>query len=74
MIYQVRLNLYFTSEDEANDFYHDGEIALPKATVINPLTPNQECSIIELIENHHDEDPHAPCYLIKSQDNCPVPP
>lgn len=71
MFYQVRANLLFTSEDEAKDFYHDCELALPKAGAINPLQENAEFSLIELIANNHDEAPTKLCTLIKSADNAP---
>lgn len=74
MIYQVRATLFFDDADEAGDFYHDCENALPKATVVNPLTQNQECSCIELLKNHHDENPPSPCRTIEFDHNCPSPP
>jgi len=67
MIYQVRANLFFDEQDEARDFYHDCELALPKGISVNPGTDYSEVSVIELIENHHDEDPHAPCHLLASE-------
>lgn len=67
MIYQVRASLFFTLEDEARDFYHDCEVAFPKATTINPDQVNLEESVIELIECHHDEDPTSPCPLLASE-------
>lgn len=64
MFYQVRANLLFTEEDEAKDFYHDCEVALAKTDFINPGQPNEEFSIAELLENHHDQDPNIPCELL----------
>lgn len=74
MFYEVRANLYFSSQDEADDFYHDCEVALPKATVVNPGTPEQECSTIELLFCRHDEHPLLPCSVLEKADDCPVPP
>lgn len=71
MIYQVRANLYFTEHDEAVDFYHDCQVAFDKSTIVNPGTKAQEPGIIELIQNHHDENPTVDCYLIDKQDNSP---
>ena len=71
MFYQVRANLYFRSEDEAIDFYHDCQLALAKGAVLNPGTPEQECSVIERIHCQHDEQPHEPCYRLDYADNCP---
>lgn len=71
MFYQVRANLLFTEEDEAKDFYHDCELALLKAGIINPDAENMEFSIIELITNHHGQNPNQPCELVASADNEP---
>jgi len=74
MLYEVQATLYLVEEDEGRDFLHDCLVALPKATVIHPGQSNQQCSIAELIDNHHDEDPNAPCIVIEHHDNCPSPP
>jgi len=74
MIYEVRIRLFFDSEDEARDFYHDGEMAWPKSIPLNPDTPAQEPRSIELIENHHDEDPNAPCVVIEHMIDTPLIP
>jgi len=74
MIYQVRASLYFDEEDEARDFYHDCENAYVKSIICNPNTEASEYSIIELIENHHDEDPNGPCNLLSSETSQPSPP
>lgn len=69
MIYQVTANLFFDTHDEAVDFYHDCEVALPKSTIVNPTSQNAEFSIIQLIHNHHDDDPNQPCDLEASANN-----
>lgn len=61
MIYQVRANLYFAQKDEATDFAHDCEVAMAKAVVVNPDTPEQEGCSVELIKCYHDETPSKPC-------------
>lgn len=66
MIYQVTANLFFVDPDEAFDFYHDCELALGKASIVNPDSPNTEHSTIQLIMNHHDENPNASCELLGS--------
>ena len=71
MIYQVRANLFFASEDEARDFYHDCDVAFPKSIMVNPDTVCPEISVIELIENHHDEDPNGPCSLLAGKQSTP---
>lgn len=72
MIYQVRANLFFTEEDEAKDFYHDCQLAFTKAFDLNSDQLNAELSLIELIENHHDESPHAPCDCIERSCSYPA--
>jgi len=67
MIYEVRSNLFFAEADEAKDFYHDCEVALDKTMVVNPDSPNSEHPVIELIENHHDENPNGECSLLLSE-------
>lgn len=74
MIYQVRANLFFDIEDEARDFYHDCELAYLKSTICNPDTESAEYGVIELIENHHDDDPNKPCAHIDYETNQPPPP
>jgi len=74
MFYRVKADILFSIEDEANDFYHDCEVALPKGSVIHPDEPNQECSHIELHRCYHDLVPNQPCIKVDQQDNCPEPP
>jgi len=64
MIWQVSATLYFDKPDEASDFYNDCEKAYAKARDINLDQPNFEGKIIQLVENHHDESPLAPCQLL----------
>lgn len=64
MIYQVRANLYFKQEAHARSFEKYCRAIFPQATSINPASVNSELSIVELIENHHDESPTAPCLLL----------
>jgi len=64
MFFRVRANLPFTNEDEANDFYHDCQVAFPKASIINPGLPNQETRSISLGKCYHDQDPTIPCEVI----------
>lgn len=64
MIYQVRANLFFDVLDEAQDFFNDGIIALPKSIVVHPADPNYERPRLELIKCFHDETPTKPCELI----------
>lgn len=72
MIYEVRARLFFDIDDEATDFYHDCEVAFLKSVSINPDQENAEFATIELIENHHPDDPNEPCILIQHETNQPV--
>lgn len=64
MFYRVIANLNFTNEDEANDFYHDCQIALPKSETINPGQINEEKGTIHIERCHHDEHLNEHCELI----------
>lgn len=68
------MNLAFEEEDEAEDFYHDGQIALPKAKVINPGQPNEERGYILLQKCFHDDQPPSPCETIHLQEPTAPPP
>lgn len=61
MFYRVSADLVFTEEDEAKDFLHDCQVALPKSSVINPGQNNEERSTILTQNCYHDEDPVKPC-------------
>lgn len=65
MFYQVTVNFNFTEEDEANDFFHDCEVAYPKTAVINPGDLNAEPSWADLIDNRHNEYPTPPSVILK---------
>lgn len=73
MIYEVKARLFFDSQDEARDFYHDCELAFAKAIVCNPGAIEEEPSEIESIENHHDESPNAPCSRLAFTTNRTLP-
>lgn len=73
MIYQVTANMLFDIEDEALDFYHDCELALAKATVINPGQPNEEYSYCEIALSNHELDPNQPSVIIQYENNMPIP-
>ena len=61
MFYRVRADLPFTDLDEANDFFHDCELALPKAQTINPGTETEEEGHIIIEKCYHDQTPTIPC-------------
>lgn len=65
MIYEVQARLLFNESDEARDFYHDCEKTLLNSITLNSETDIMEQSLIALIENHHDQDPNAPCSVIE---------
>lgn len=71
MIYELRIDCFFTdraSFDDVVDKLNDGKDDM---TVVNPGQPNQQCSVIEQIECRHDERPLEPCTWIDQWDNCP---
>lgn len=68
MFYRVTMDLAFTEEDEARDFFHDGEIALPKASIINPGSETEERGYIRLQKCYHDQDPNEPCIELDYQE------
>ncbi len=66
MFKRVTVTLLFTRDDEAEDFYHDCELAMAKATSINLGMPDQEDSYIILQQCYHDDDPSLPCKTLLS--------
>lgn len=66
MFYRVQAYLYFTNEDEANDFYHDCETAILKSQTINPGQSNAEHGTITLHVCNHDESQSIPCEILES--------
>lgn len=71
MIYQLTTCLFFEDEDPINDIKDKILDHFPDAIVVNPRTPQQECSWYQLDECHHDETPPTPCILLVRGDNCP---
>ena len=74
MFYEVRATMFFAIEDEAKDFANDCRNALPKATVIKPGEPDQQCSSWDLLHCNHDQHPNEPCLPLDHEDNCPISP
>lgn len=72
MFYRVTADLAFTEADEANDFYHDCQLALGKSQTINPGQKNQEKGAILLHQCFHDQDPLAACITLESEET-PAP-
>lgn len=73
MFYRVTADLAFDVEDEANDFFHDCQLALLKAVTINPYQLNQERGIITLHKCHHDDPDLSTCSILSSKET-PIPP
>lgn len=71
MFYQLRANLFFTDRDPINDIIEEIQHRWDKAQVVNPGTEAQECSEVEIVENHHDADPNEPCAELYHENNCP---
>lgn len=66
MKYQVTAHLFFDKQDEAQDFFHDCEVAFPKSVIINPGKVNEERGAVTYCETRHDELNGKPCVLIDS--------
>lgn len=64
MIYRVDATLYFLFEDEATDFFHDCDNALPKAVTINQDLPNEAHSWARQQRCTHDQAETGPCDVI----------
>ena len=73
MIYQINATLLFADQDEANDFYHDCELALSKATTINHDQDNAEYSTVEMLLSNHDLEPNQPSRMLVRSTNHPPP-
>lgn len=73
MFYQVVAIMNFKVEDEAKDFFHDCEVALPKTSIIKPGLPDQETSEAQLNHCNHDLDPPEHCVLVHKISNAPEP-
>lgn len=71
MIYQLRINCFFTDQSAFDDVVDKLDDAKGKMTVVNPGQPDQECSVIEQIKCFHDESPHIPCIELDLWNNCP---
>ena len=65
MFKRVSVVLNFTRDDEADDFFNDCKLALPKSVTINPGLPNQEPGIITLDECTHGDIDHSHCTIIE---------
>lgn len=63
MIYRVMADFFFPDQDEANDFFHDCEVAIARAITINPDLPDRKESTASIQECHHDEITHLPCTI-----------
>lgn len=74
MLYELRINVFVENQDTYGDVMDKLNDIKPNMKVIKPGQPNQECSVIDLIENHHDESPNGHCYELSHWDNCPGSP
>lgn len=70
MFYVVDAHMIFDEEDEANDYFHDCEMACSKTAVINPGLPNEERSHVMLHHCDHDQGEVHSCIPAK-EITCP---
>lgn len=73
MLYQLRVNAYCETLAAFIDVLDKLDDLKSSMKVIKPGQENQECSRINVIENHHDMTPPGPCHEISHWDNCPAP-
>lgn len=73
MFHQVRINAFFDNYGVALGLVQHAMGLTDNMKVINPGEPHQECSVIDYIENHHDEPPPHPCTELSHWDNSPSP-
>lgn len=74
MLYELRIDVYVEHQSDLNDVLDKLNDLKHEMKVINPGQPDQECSVIETIENHHDVHPALPCFELSHWDNCPLLP
>jgi len=66
MLYRVRLDLAFDTEDIPQAIFGRAEQALSGAVkMVSGDNPMGEVSFIEIHKCYHDEDPSKPCEIIK---------
>jgi len=65
MLYRVRLDLAFATEEIPRDIWARAEAMLTRVVKIaNKDNPMGEPSFIEIHKCYHDEDPAKPCEII----------
>lgn len=72
MFYELRVNVFVEHLGDLDDVLDKMDDLKDDMKVVNPGTEQQECSVIDVIENHHDEPPPHPCHELSHWDNCPV--
>ena len=66
MLYRVRLDLAFNTEDIPQAVFDKAKQVLAKAVKIASTdNPTGELSFIEVLRCYHDESPAKPCEIIK---------
>ena len=69
MLYELRVTLFFYDRDAIDDIVDKILDHFDDSAIINPNSENEELSTFEINENHHDEDPNAPCVSLADYDN-----
>ena len=72
MLFEIRATLYFDTLTIPEEIKQALLKVWAHAKVVNPCSENQECSVINVLQNHHDDNPHEPCILLWHKDNCPT--
>lgn len=71
MFYELRITLFTDTRPEFDDIIDKIDDLKPQLRVVNPDQDNMEPSVIDLMENHHDVNPHEPCKILEHWDNKP---
>jgi len=64
MIYRITVDMMFNDPDPMGDILEEVQCHEHQAITINPGQPNEEKSIIDVVQCHHDETPTSPCHSI----------
>lgn len=71
MIYELRVSVFLKDRSVLRDILQELERRKRFMKVVKPGTPQQQCSMIDVIKCRHDESPVEPCTLVSHWDNCP---
>lgn len=66
MLYRVRIDIAFDTEDISRDVFDKAKAVLSKAKkIVSTDNPEGEVSFIEIHKCYHDQTPSLPCEIIE---------